>query len=140
MSQDLYGMWHEDHHTKLYLTPSTLAFLQDNDEVERLIWLRDIQNIRLLEQKGEGGKDGLICFDIQKDDEQIAVAVNDSDKWARSIARAARRTLADPLERKQKDKSLLEDEWETDVFDMEAWQTQEYILGDDGELKPVNPL
>ncbi len=137
MSQDLYGMWHVDHHCKLYLTPSTLVFLQDDDEIERFIWLRDIQNIRLLEQQGEGGKDGLICFDIEKDDEQIAVGVDGSDKWARSIARAARRTLADSVQRKQKDKTLLEDQWAGDVFDIEAWEAQEYVLGDDGELKPI---
>jgi curved DNA-binding protein CbpA len=141
MSQDIYGMWHEDHRFKLYLTPSTLGFLTENDdEIERSIPLRNIQNIRLLEQKGEGGKDGLISFDLMGADEreQIAVAVNGSDKWARSIARAARRTLSDPVERKQKDKFLLEAEWGDDVFDLEAWEEQEYVLGDDGELNPVN--
>lgn len=141
MSADLYGMWHEDHRFRLYLTPSTLVFLSENDdEVERFIGLRDMQNIRLLEQKGAGGKDGLIIFDIESTGEQIAVAVNGSDKWARSISRAARRTLSDPIQRKQKDKThLLEDEWGDDVFDLEAWESQEFILGDDGELKPVNP-
>lgn len=138
MSEDLYGIWYEDHRFRLYLTPSTLVFLDDKDDViERMIYLRDIQNVRLLQQKGDGDKDGLICFDLENQSEQIAVAVDGSDKWARSIARAARRTLDDPIDRKQKDKKPLDDQWVSDDFDMKAWEEQEYILGDDGELKPV---
>ncbi len=133
-TQDLYGMWHYETPFKLYLTPATLVFLTDDDVVQRVIKLRDIQNIRVLEPGDSDIENGLIGFTLSSTLEDVAVVVENTESWSTSIAAAARRTLEEPVTRKGK---ALDDEleWDTD-FDVETWESLEYVLGDDGELHP----
>jgi hypothetical protein len=139
--QDLYGMWEHGTKMRVYLTPSMLVLLGADDTVERIIRLREIQNVRALNHEdGESGG-GLVTFNVTGTGEEVAIAVDDHETWARSIATAAKCTLEDPLERKRKgkaaDESLDEDlEWDNGDFDMAQWELQEYVLGDDGELQP----
>ena len=127
--QDLYGMWEHKTPIKVYLTPNTLVFLSGADDVIRVIMLRDIQNLRVVAD--EGGS--LVCFSLG--DEEIAIATDQYEVWAQSIATAAKRTLEDPIERKRKAYADADDEEFDSEFDMDVWESQEYVLGDDGELQ-----
>lgn len=132
--QDLYGMWeHQDPFT-LYLTPATLVFMGQDDHVERVIKLRDIQNLRVVPPEETSMEYGLVCFKQTSTLEDVAVAVKNSESWSTSIAQAARRTLEEPVTRKGKLPDV-DSDWDSD-FDMEEWESLEYVLGDDGELQP----
>lgn len=139
--QDLYGMWDYGAPFKLYLTPATLVFLDADDHVIRVIRLRDIQNIRVIKRGEDDISDGLVSFHVSSMQEDIAIAIDHCDAWAQSIATAARRTLEDPITRKQKAKASIEtldddSDWDGDALDIAVWESMEYILGDDGELEP----
>ena len=134
-TQDLYGMWTHGDSFNLYLTPSRLVFLGDGDQVEQVIRLRDLQNIRVFNGIDAASGD-LVCFHLPAGKEDIAIAVEDAEAWAQSIATAARRTLEEPVTRKRKAyNEALDDEPDDAEFDMALWESQEYVLGDDGELE-----
>jgi hypothetical protein len=140
-TQDIHGLWTYERAFRLYLTPSRLVFLSDDDRVERIIRLRDIQNIRVLKRADSDTDGGLVCFSLPDRGEDIALSVEEYEAWAQSIATAARRTLEEPIARKRKGKALddlLDDDadWDNDAFDQSLWESQEYVLGDDGELEP----
>lgn len=141
-AQDLHGMWHHETPFKLYLTPATLVFLsaEGDDRVERVIKLREVQNIRVLPRLDGDAEGGLLAFNLSTTLENTAVALEDHDTWAQSIATAARRTLEEPVTRKRKGKAdddLQDDEdWDNGDFDATLWASQEYVLGEDGELEP----
>lgn len=136
--QDIYGMWSLDEPITVYLTPATLVFMDADDSVRRVVRLRHMQNIRISKHADADSGEGLVSFYLTTSKEDIAFAVKDYEAWAQSIATAARRTLEEPVTRKRKGKARVDDDsdWDNDPFDMELWESQEYILGDDGELEP----
>jgi hypothetical protein len=140
-AQDLYGMWEHGAKLRVYLTPSMLVLLGADDTAERIIRLREIQNVRALNHEDGESAGGLVTFNVTGTGEEVAIAVDDHETWARSIATAAKCILEDPIERKRKgkaaDESLDEDfEWDNGDYDIAQWELQEYVLGDDGELQP----
>lgn len=151
-TQDIYGMWHYEREFNVYLNPASLIFLGEGDTVERVINLRHLQNIRILRSKEDNVERGLVCFRVTTPDddsagEDVAISVDDYSAWAESIALAARRTLEEPITRKRKSKKasapdaddrLSDEDFDApeDAFDMALWESQEYVLGDDGELHP----
>ena len=136
--QDVYGMWTLDDAIRVYLTPATLVFLRNDDRVERVIRLRHMQNIRIAKLADPDASEGVVCFHLETSKEDVAFAVDDYEAWAQSIANAAKRTLDEPVARKRKGRLRDDDDsdWDGEAFDMELWESQEYILGDDGELEP----
>ncbi|TVR20877.1 MAG: hypothetical protein EA396_09405 [Anaerolineaceae bacterium] len=151
-TQDIYGMWHYERAFNVYLNPASLVFLGEGDAVERVINLRHLQNIRILRSDESNVERGLVCFRVTPPDddslaEDVAISVDDYSAWAESIALAARRTLEEPITRKRKGKKasapeaddrLSDEDFDApeDAFDMALWESQAYVLGDDGELRP----
>ena len=136
--QDIYGMWTLDDAIRVYLTPATLVFMTDDDRVQRVIRLRHMQNILIAKLADPDANEGIVCVDVATSKEDVAFAVADYEAWAQSIATAARRTLEEPVARKRKGRLADDDDsdWDGEALDRELWESQEYILGDDGELEP----
>lgn len=111
--QNLQGAWELDAPFRAYLMPSALVFLRAGDEVERMIPLRDIQNIVAL-RRLDAERGGLVRFTLASTGETLAIALEDYEAWGKAIATAARRTLEEPLLQKQKKRQDNEDE---DVYD-----------------------
>lgn len=104
--QALTGEWEIGQEIQLYLMPLYLVVLRDTHILAK-IDLSQVQDIGALKRM-EGGKPaGLIRFFVEN--ELRAFALDDYETWAAYIATAAKRTLEEPLERKQKSKDDDED-------------------------------
>ncbi|MBZ0277627.1 MAG: hypothetical protein K8I60_15885 [Anaerolineae bacterium] len=98
-TQDLQGAWHLDEEVTLYLMPLYLVILHGT-AVLRLIPLEAMAEIGALRRLDQPGAAGLVRF--RAEEETLAFALRHYDSFAASLAQAARLTLEDPLERKQK--------------------------------------
>ena len=105
--QTLQGSWELNSPVHLYLMPLYLVIMQQGI-VERVLPLAGIQNIAALRRMEGGEPAGLIRFIMG--DETFAFALNQYETWAADLAEAAKRTLEEPLIRKQKGKDEDEDE------------------------------
>lgn len=131
-TQDLQGAWTLEAPVSLYLMPSHLVILHQ-DQVVRALPLEHIQQIALMHRMDAPGKDGLVRFVMQG--EPFAFALPMHEALAAALAEAAKRSLEAPLERKGKFKEDDTDEDDPDTFEPEETDWSRYTLGDDGELK-----
>lgn len=113
-TQNLQGAWELDAPFKVYLMPSALVFLDDRDNVLRMIPLRDIQGLAAL-RRLDAPKGGLVRFTLLSTGQTLAIALDDYEAWGRAIAVAARRTLEQPLAQKQKKRQ--DDDMDDDLYD-----------------------
>jgi hypothetical protein len=100
-TQNLQGAWELGESFLLYLMPSALVFMTSSQHVERVIALRDLQNIVAV-PRVDSTEGGLVRFTLLSTGETHNIALDDYDAWAQAIAQAAKRTLEEPLIRKQK--------------------------------------
>lgn len=98
-TQDLQGAWHLEEEVALYLMPLYLVILRGR-AVLRLIPLEAMAEIGALRRLDQPGAAGLVRF--RAEEETLAFALRHYDSFAAALAQAARLTLEDPLERKQK--------------------------------------
>ena len=129
-TQDIHGAWELGEPFMLYLMPSALVFLGQQGRVERVIALRDVQNIVTVRRLDTDGDEGLLRFDLLSTQDTLALALDDYGGWAEAVAGAARRTLEEPITRKGKP-----DDDASDDYDEVVWATDDYVVGDDGELR-----
>lgn len=100
-TQTLTGAWELSQAIQLYIMPLYLLVF-DADTVQTSYNLAKIQDIGALKRM-EGGKPaGLVRFFYEN--ELRAFAMDDYEAWAASLAEAAKRTLEEPVIRKQKSK------------------------------------
>lgn len=131
-TQDIYGAWTLDAPLRLYLMPAALVLLAPDGRVQRVIALRDMQDITMVKRFDTEGDEGLIRFEVLSTQESLALALADYEGWGQAIAAAARRTLEEPITRKGKPEN---DEWAQDEYDEAQWAAEHYIISDDGELR-----
>ncbi len=108
-TQDLQGAWHLQDAVTVYLMPRFLVVMQGTG-VLRVIPLESMQEIGALRRLDEPRADGLVRF--QAEQETFAFAAKGHEQFAESLAQAARLTLEDPLERKQKKQDDDAYEWD----------------------------
>ncbi|HEX2905980.1 MAG TPA: hypothetical protein VHO69_03925 [Phototrophicaceae bacterium] len=115
-AQDIHGAWTLAVPVNLYLMPRYLVILQGNT-VLRKIPVTTIQEIGALRRLDEPSAAGLVRF--RAEEETFAFALAQHEALAEALATAAKRTLEEPLERKQKalDDDDLEDEDWLDEFE-----------------------
>lgn len=126
--QDIHGAWVLEQAVMLYLTPSHLAILRA-EQVLRTLPLAHIQQIGALRRVDVPEADGLVRFQVEG--EKFAFALPAYEAFAQALAEAARRTLEDPILRKQKARDDDYDYEEEDIEDL-----QDFMLGEDGEIIP----
>jgi hypothetical protein len=107
--QDLQGAWHLQDTVVLYLMPRVLVVMQGT-HVLRTILLEAMQGIGALRRLDNPRAAGLVRF--RAEDEDSAFALRDYEGFAESLAQAARLTLEDPVERKQKKQTDEDYEWD----------------------------
>lgn len=107
--QDIHGAWSLEEPIWLYIMPLYVVLLRQ-DRVLRLLPLERISQIAALRRLDEPEADGLVSLTIEG--ERLAFAVKDYEQAATAISEAAKRSLEQPLARKQKKKDDEEDEWE----------------------------
>lgn len=98
-TQDLQGAWHLQDAVTVYLMPRFLVVMRGTS-VLRAIPLETMQEIGALRRLDEPRADGLVRFRAEQ--ETFAFATQQYEQFAESLAQAARLTLEDLLERKQK--------------------------------------
>jgi hypothetical protein len=99
--QNLQGAWELDERVDLYLMPLYLVIFRRGSVVEA-IDLHFIQEITALPRMDTDGKDGLLRFTRVDTGSTLAFALKDYAAWAADVAQAAKRTLEEPVLRKQK--------------------------------------
>jgi hypothetical protein len=99
--QTLHGAWELDPPVNLYIMPLNLVIFSGS-EVQQVIPLTKIQNIAALKRMEGGKPEGLVRFTL--DDETLAFASDDYVQLSALLAEAAKRTLEEPVIRKQKGK------------------------------------
>lgn len=140
-TQNIHGAWELTAPFRLYLMPSSLVFLGENDEVERIIPLRYVQNIAAL-RRLDADSEGLVRFTLTSTGELVALALKDYEAWAQAIAIAARRTLEEPIVRKQKKHQDDDDDVSDEVEDATGFDPSDLLqVGDwhDGEIIQWQP-
>lgn len=129
--QDIHGAWALEEVVTLYLTPSHLVILREG-QVLRKFPLASIQQIGAFKRVDAPAADGLLRF--QMEGEKFAFALADYEAFALALAEAAKRTLEDPIIRKQKAKAYQADDTDYDYEEEDAEDYEEYRVGDDGEI------
>ncbi len=104
--QTITGTWELGSPIQLYLMPLFLVILSKS-HVQETIDLSKIQDIGALKRMEDGKPEGIIRFFV--DEEFRAFALDDYERWAELLATASKRTLEEPVMRKQKIKDEDED-------------------------------
>lgn len=99
--QNLQGAWELDAPVDLYLMPLYLVIFHQG-QVQRLIDLHHLQQIAALPRLDAPQSDGLLRFRVETTGEMLAFALKEYEAWADDLAQAAKRTLEEPVMRKQK--------------------------------------
>jgi len=100
-TQDIYGAWTLDAPRTLYLTPLHLVTL-NGERVTGIVPLETVQHIRAGARLDAPEANGLVQFTAGS--EKIAFTLPHYTALAESLAEAAKRSLEDPIARKQKSK------------------------------------
>lgn len=106
--QRLTGEWELFNPVDLYLTPLHLLVLRQG-EIQKVFNLDQIQQIGALKRMEGLQNEGVFRFHAEN--KVYAFATNDYEAWAESLADAAKRSLEEPVMRKQKSKDA-SDEWD----------------------------
>ncbi|MCU0514927.1 MAG: hypothetical protein MUE40_20415 [Anaerolineae bacterium] len=101
--QNLQGAWELAAPVMLYLMPLFLVIMQGG-QVQRWIDLHQIQFITALPRLDAPPGEGLLRFKDEASGDTLAFAVAEYAAWAEDLAQAAKRTLEEPVFRKQKGK------------------------------------
>jgi hypothetical protein len=108
--QDIHGAWSLDEAILLYIMPLYVVLLR-GEQVLRLLPMERLTQIAALRRLDKPEDDGLVSLTV--DGEKLAFALKDYEQAAAAISEAAKRSLEEPVMRKQKKKDDEdEDEWE----------------------------
>jgi hypothetical protein len=110
-TQDIYGAWMLIAPVQVYVTPLDVMVFQKDGKVIRRLPLTKIQQVAALRRIDQPDADGLARFEIKG--ETLAFSTEQYEALAEAIAQAAKRSLEEPIMRKQKKKDNGDDDdWE----------------------------